>query len=233
MHLLAQVPYAAVELHWSAPVLGPAHLRARQLRGALAAAFGGDDLFHQHDAAGRALYRYPRVQYRWHRGCGVVVGWQEAAEKLLNLPWLDLALRLGADEATVAEAHLATTGGTFGWDDRLRYYRFGSPVLLFNQENYARYQTMKPEAQRRERDRLLVAQTLVALRELGVRFEGRLYAAFAGFRAQVCRYKEQDLLGLTGWFVSNAVLPTGFAFGHAVSHGYGWIAPLDEEADGE
>ena len=50
MHLLAKVPCAQVALRWDRELAGGAEARARQLRGALAEAFGADDLFHQHDA---------------------------------------------------------------------------------------------------------------------------------------------------------------------------------------
>jgi hypothetical protein len=53
MHPLATRSYTEIELHWDLPLAGPAPTRARQLRGALARAFGEDSLFHQHDAAGR------------------------------------------------------------------------------------------------------------------------------------------------------------------------------------
>jgi len=229
LHLLARIPLATVELRWLEPVAGPPPMRARQLRGAVAAAFADDPLFHQHGPDGRPLYRYPRVQYRWQRGAGLVVGWHDAAQKLLNLPWLDLELRLGAEVVRVAEALMRTGGGTFGANDRLRHYRLASPVLILNQKNYGNYQNLDRAGQRRERDRLLVAQLLVALRELGVEFTGRLFAAFTRARPEACRLKDQELLGFGGEFVTNAVLPAGFAVGHAVSHGYGWIEPAQGE----
>jgi hypothetical protein len=51
---------------------------------------------------------------------------------------------------------------------------------------------------------------------------------FVDARSRRCRLKQQDLLGFDGRLVCNLVLPSGFAFGHAVSHGYGWIVPEQE-----
>ncbi|MEN8221182.1 MAG: CRISPR-associated endonuclease Cas6 [Pseudomonadota bacterium] len=74
-----------------------------------------------------------------------------------------------------------------------------------------------------ERDRLLVAQLLTAMRGLNVNFGMQLYAAFTHIETIQCRYKNQTMLGIKGDFVSNALLPSGLAIGHAVSHGYGWM----------
>lgn len=224
MHLLATIPYAQVELHWDRTLSGGGERRTRQLRGALAAAFRGDDLFHQHDlVTGKPLYRYPRVQYRWHDGRGLVVGWGEAAGRLVALPWLDLNLQLGEDAVVISDAVLTLSPGEFAVAEQLVYYRLASPVLLFNQDNYRRYQAMGDRAQRSERDRLLVSNLLIAMRGLDVTFPERLHATFVQTRTASCRYKGETLLGLIGELATNAVLPDGFAIGHAVSHGFGWM----------
>jgi Cas6b C-terminal domain/Cas6b N-terminal domain len=228
MHSLATHPYTEIELCWSAPVPGAGELRARQLRGALAEAFGADSLFHQRDTAGREIYRYPLIQYRWADGRGLVIGWRQAADLLRRLPWLDLDLELGAERVQVTDAHVTCRSGEFGAGPRLLHYHFASPVLLFNQDNYRRYQVLPPQEHRREHDRLLTAQMLTALRGLDVEFPQHLYATLVDPRPCPARYKGQDLLGLTGRLVCNAVLPTGFAFGHAVSHGYGWLVAAEE-----
>lgn len=225
MHLLAKIPYACVQLHWNQNVNGSAETRANQLRGALANAFAEDDLFHQHDVQGKPLYRYPQVQYRWQNGQGMVAGWGEAANRLLQAPWLDLPLRLGYDELAVTDAVMTANHSVFAVGEQLRHYRFCSPVLLFNQQNYHRYQSLSESEQREERDRLLVAQLLTGMRGLQVDFPTQLYATLIQVRTRICRYKQQELLGIHGTFVCNAVLPEGFAIGHAVSHGYGWLNP--------
>jgi hypothetical protein len=224
MHLLATIPLTQVELRWDRELAGGAQLRTKQLRGALANAFRGDDLFHQHDLlTGKALYRYPRVQYRWRQGRGLVVGWGETADRLLALPWLELNLLLGDDPVVAGDVALTLNQAQFGVGDRLGYYRLETPVLLFNQENYRSYQAMSAAQQRNERERLLVANLLIALRGLAVTFPERLYATVADLQSCTCHYKGEKLLGLTGEFATNAVLPDGFSFGHAVSHGYGWL----------
>ncbi|MEZ5582075.1 MAG: CRISPR-associated endonuclease Cas6 [Candidatus Competibacteraceae bacterium] len=225
MHLLAKIPYACVQLRWSEAVTGWAEARANQLRGALAHAFAGDDWFHQHDGQGKPLYRYPRVQYRWRDGQGIVIGWGDAAERLLQAPWLELPLRLGNQDVVVSDALMTTQHSVFAVSERLHPYRWHSPVLLFNQANYQRYQNLNETEQREERDRLLVAQLLTAMRGLQVEFPTQLYATFTQTRTRVCHYKQQELMGILGLFVCNAVLPDGFAIGHAVSHGYGWLSP--------
>jgi hypothetical protein len=227
MHILAQIPYASVELRWISPLAGAPFTRARQLRGAIAHAFPDDNRFHQHDTDGKPLYRYPPIQYRWKDGYGVVAGWLMGAETLLNIPWLDLPLTIGKDEVQVTDAIMSTQYAQFGISDHLVHYHFMNPVLLFKQENYKKYKQLDSKiAQHYERDRLLVAQLLSAMRGLEVNFEVQLYAAFTHIETCQCRYKGQTMLGIQGDFVSNALLPSGLAIGHAVSHGHGWIVPV-------
>lgn len=224
MHLLKKIPCAQVELSWDREIGGPGEARSRQLRGALAGAFAADALFHQHDEkTGKPLYRYPLVQYRWQAGRGLVVGWDEAAGRLLGLPWLDLRLQLGEENVTVGDAALTMRQESFGVSERLLHYRLLTPVLLFNMDNYRRYQGMDETGQRVERDRLLVSNVLTALRGLDVKFPEQLYAVFTKTKCVTCHYKGQDLLGISGEFFSNALLPDGLAVGHAVSHGFGWM----------
>ena len=223
MHLLTKIPCAQVALRWDRELAGGAETRARQLRGALAQAFSADDLFHQHDANGKPLYRYPLVQYRWQGGQGLVVGWGAAASRLLALPWLDLTLQLGEESVTVGDAALTLRYEPFGVSEQLLPYRLVTPALLLKSENYRRYQGLDERGQRAERDRLLVSNLLTAMRGLDIHFPVQLYAAFTRSRLRPCHYKGQELIGIDGEMACNAVLPEGLAIGHAVSHGFGWL----------
>jgi len=223
MDYLAEIPFSSVELRWSKPLAGQTEQRIRQLRGAIANAFIDDPRFHQHDDQGKPLYRYPQIQYRWRNGYGVIAGWESGAETLLNLGWLDLELSLDKTKVQVFDALITTKVARFGISERLLRYKLVSPILLFNQKNYNHYQSLNEIEQKVEIERLLIANLLAALKGLGIHFPVVLYAAFINIETQPCQYKQQTLLGITGEFITNALLPNDFAFGHAVSHGYGWI----------
>jgi hypothetical protein len=217
---------ATVRLEWRTPYHGPPapHL----LRGALAERFADNPLFHQHippDAPGsdRVLYRYPRVHYRWDHGDWLVVGFGEGAQALLALPWPSLSLRLGEQTLEVLEATCTMKRHAVAPTPGLVRYRFRAPWIALNQENYARYRDLSTDEQMAERDRLAVAGLLMALRGLGIEFPERLYAAFHLHHWQTCVYKDQEWIGFNGLLFANVDLPEGFAFGRAVSHGYGWI----------
>lgn len=223
MDYLAEVPFTSVELRWSKPLMGQPEQRIRQLRGVIANAFINDPRFHQHDEQGKPLYRYPQIQYRWKNGYGIIAGWESGAETLLNVGWLDLEFTLEKNSVQVYDALMTTKIAKFGISERLLRYKFVSPVLLFNQKNYQQYQKLNQKEQFAEIERLLVANLLSALKGLNIRFPAVLYATVLNVETQPCQYKQQTLLGISGEFITNAILPNDFAFGHAVSHGYGWI----------
>ena len=228
MGVIKNVACAEIELNWDVD-LGATNseIRARQLRRAFATAFADDDRFHQHDQhAKRLFYRYPLVQYRWQRGKGLIVGWQEMAQRLLELPLLDLSMRLGEDAVAVSNARIQMKNQEVAVSERLLLYKLITPVLLFNAGNYRRYVAMEYQEQHWERDRLLRASILMALRGLDALFPERLYVMFyPRIRTRVCHYKNQEFLGVLGSFITNAVLPDGLGLGHGSSHGFGWSKP--------
>jgi hypothetical protein len=201
------------------------------LRGAIAARFPDEPLFHQHDGQ-RLLYRLPRVQYRWDERGPLLVGLEEGARRLTEVAWPGMRLRLGDEQVTVTEADCSFRRFEVRMAPHLVRYRLAAPWLPFSQENYARYRGLGPTAQAQERDRLARGGILLGLRELGVEVEERLFVALEAVAPEWCCYKGVELLGLWGRVLANVELPHGFAFGRSVSHGYGWVVPEEDEGDG-
>jgi Cas6b C-terminal domain/Cas6b N-terminal domain len=206
------------------------HPRAapHHLRGAIAAHFPDEPLFHQHAEEG-LVYRMPRIQYRWDEVGAMLIGLEEGARKLVEVPWPGMELRLGNDRVTVAYAECSFRRFEVRAVDHLLRYRLAAPWLPFSQENYARYKAMSQASQAGERDRLARAGILIGLRGMGVEVGERLFVAVEEVRPARCLYKGVELLGFQGRVLVNLELPPGFAFGRSVSHGYGWLMP---EMDG-
>jgi hypothetical protein len=217
---MSAVDMVTVRLTWAEG--GGVRPAPNLLRGAIADRFPDNPLFHQHDGQ-RVIYRYPQVQYRWDHEGPVLVGLGEGARFLSAVGWAGMELRIGDRPLTVRDAVCTYYRHEIRPSPGLLRYRLVTPWLPFSQENYRRYQSLRAAEQVAERDRLAVAGLLIALRGFGVEFPGRLFAAFESSGAGQCRYKGVNLLGFRGRLLANVDLPDGFAFGRAVSHGYGWV----------
>jgi hypothetical protein len=228
MRVLEKRIQTTVELVFDNSVTGFRQSLVSQLRGGILNAFPSNE-FHQHDSKGGFIYRYPRIQYQWRNNRGVIIGWMEAADKVLQLPWLDLSISVNGITLSVMDVFLNPAKIEFGTSERLCHYQLSTPVLLFNQKNFSNYKKLNFTEKLYEENRLLQAQILTALRGLDVDFTNRLYATFTVKKAVPCVYKGQQLSGIQGRFATNAILPNNFAIGHAVSHGFGWISPLGQQ----
>lgn len=221
------LPTILVRLRWAEPWKGPAvpHL----LRGALASAFPDNDLFHQHDTNGYDIYRYPRIHYRWdmQTGDGLVFGVGEGIEVLGGVFNQISQLQLGKSNFSVKEAQIQFSRHSIDMLHYLKRYRFISPWLSLNQKNFSRFKVMSHEQQKKELDRLAVANILSALKGLDIRLDQQIFAAFCPHRTVTTPYKGQRLLGFYGTLCTNVYLPNDFAIGKAVSHGYGWLVEGD------
>jgi hypothetical protein len=171
----------------------------------------------------------PCIQYRWDKQGPILVGLEEGARRLLELEWSGMQLRLGNEHVTVTEADCSFQRFEVRMLPHLLRYRLAAPWLPFSQENYARYQQMRPQAQALERDRLARGAILLGLRGLGVEVTEHLFVAVEAVSPERCEYKGVDLLGFWGRVLANVDLPPGFAFGRSISHGYGWVIPETDE----
>ena len=196
------------------------------LRGAIASQFPDQPIFHQHTSDG-FIYRYPMVQYRRDKTDGLVFAFGAGAESLIDIPFLNMSLRLGGECFYVSDVQLNLLTHTISVSSRLNRYFFRSPWLPFNQTNYSSYQSLSPRERQTERDRLAVANILSALKGLDIFVRERIYAGFIFKKSRICQYKKTSLLGFQGTLLTNIDLPSGFAIGKAVSHGYGWLEHAD------
>ena len=196
------------------------------LRGAIASQLPDRPIFHQHASDG-FIYRYPMVQYRRDKTDGLIFAFGAGAESLIDIPFLNMSLRLGDERFCVSDVQLNLLTHTISVSSRLNRYFFRSPWLPFNQTNHSSYQNLSPKERQTERDRLAVANILSALKGLDIFVRERIYAGFILKKSRICHYKKTSLLGFQGTLLTNIDLPSGFAIGKAVSHGYGWLERAD------
>lgn len=201
---------------------------ATHLRGYVAGLHPDRPILHHHAPA--LLYTYPRVQYRVVEGTPAILGIEEGAETLREIGGTIDELRLGTETYRVnrrvayeQEVALHPTRGMW-------HYRFVTPWVAFNEENYERYRQMQTWPERKDLiNRVLVGNILSMAKGLGVVVEERLRAATLLEQVPVT-YKGIGMTGFVGEFRVNFAIPEYFGLGKGVSRGFGAVRPLPPPA---
>jgi len=197
---------------------------ATHLRGYVASLHPDRPILHHHAPA--LLYTYPRVQYRIVGGTPAILGIEEGAETLREIGGTIEELRLGNEtyrlKRRVAYEQEVTLHPTRG----MWHYRFVTPWLALNEENYDRYLKTKTWPEKKDLiNRVLIGNILSMAKGLGIVVEERLRAATHLDEVPVM-FKGIRMVGFVGEFKVNFAIPEYFGLGKGVSRGFGAVRPL-------
>jgi hypothetical protein len=198
-----------------------------KLRGYFANLFGEEsDLFHNHNAQGKAILRYPLIQYKVIHGCPSVLGIGEGAallvERFLRIDHIDIdGLYIPVHQKNIQSKEMLIGAGI-----SLFEYEFINPWMALNEKNYSKYQSMEKEADRIDLlQRLLTVNMLHFFGAVGYREEERILVK-TDLRPLTVKFKNQNMMGFKGRFTTNVQLPSYIGFGKSVSRGFGTIQRL-------
>lgn len=195
-----------------------------KLRGYFAQQFGQEsDLFHNHDEAGKAIYRYPRIQYKVVRGVPMVMGLDKGAEliveRFLRIKYLDIdGLRFFTDQKNMKSQEYLT-----GVKSALYQYEFVNPWMPLNQANHKLYIEMSKEEQVQKLQRILCSNMISFFKSVGHQEAERIMVNLQLEAPQLAGFKDQKLWTFKGGFVSNVQLPDYIGLGKSVARGFGTI----------
>jgi len=196
--------------------------QGRRLRGFFAAGQGEGSLLHNHGERGQGLYRYPLVQYKVIDGIPTVLAAAEGIQELLPLVTGCQELALGNRSYPRGTLQLSLTDQEVGDADAPVRYRFRTPWFGLNQENYRVYESAGQDERQALLDRVLAGNLLSLSKGLGVTVEVRLRVESA-LRPERVSFKGETVLGFTGEFSANFILPELMGLGKSVSRGFGAV----------
>jgi len=194
-----------------------------KLRGYFARQFGEEsDLFHNHEKDGRAIYRYPRIQFKVVSGSPVVVGIAEGAQMLVQR-FLDIKeLDIEGETYTLHHKHLQSGEVEVGVRNALYEYQFVTPWMALNQENYKQWLNMDERKRQDKLERILKGNILSFFSALDY-FEQQQIMLHIHMEAVPTTFKNQRMTAFKGKFVTNVQLPDYIGLGKSVSRGYGTV----------
>ncbi|KUO42849.1 MAG: hypothetical protein APU95_02990 [Hadesarchaea archaeon YNP_N21] len=200
---------------------------AAKLRGFFGRKFPEHPILHHHVSEGY-LYVYPKVQYKVIGGTALVLGVEEGADILKQVMGGIDELVLGRERYEVIKKIYAEETSVISPTRDLRRYRFLTPWLALNSRNYEKYRGANWREKKSIINSVLVGNILSMCKGLGFVVEKKL-EAHTKIEEQAVEYKGVRMIGLTGEFEVNFLIPDFFGLGKGVSQGYGAVKSFVKE----
>lgn len=205
--------------------------QGRKLRGFFSSGGGADSLLHNHEVSGASMYRYPLVQYKIVGKTPVVLAIEEGIRAVHPLVMERQELTLGEHRYPCGRVEIDLNTVLIGDTKEFRHYRFDSPWFGLNQANYRRYEQSGAEERQELLKRILAGNLLSLAKGLGLSVDERLQIQL-DVKEQRVRFKDEYVLGFTGTFSVNYLIPDLFGIGKSISRGFGSVRSVRGEERG-
>lgn len=198
---------------------------ASQLRGFFATKFNEYVLLHQHEA-NKVIYRYPFVQYKIINKVPIVIGIEEGANVLKEIYDKYDTIKLGNNVYNICEKEIMLQNAEFGETKEFHTYKFITPWIGLNQENYHKYYGLKNSEERIDfLRRILIGNILSMSKSFDYSVLEPLKCDLH-VRAEKTSLKYVSHMGFTGKFHMNFKIPDYIGVGKSVSRGFGAVKEI-------
>jgi hypothetical protein len=196
---------------------------ASKLRGCIANRFPEYSILHHHLREVGYLYTYPRIQYKVIGRTAFILGIEEGVRVLKEIYDRMDTLLLGRSVYKVERKVLQEQDEEVASVKNLIQYKFLTPWLALNQENYSKFQALGGWKEKKAMlNRILIGNVLSMCKGLGVVVEKELYSHIHVDSEKV-EYKSTCMMGFVGKFKINLKIPDYFGLGKGVSQGFGVV----------
>lgn len=205
----------------------------RAVRGFFGDQYKSRPEFHGH-LDGKLIYRHPLIQYKIFGGTPLVIGLKEGAYLLKAIPTLD-NIEIYRKQYRVIKQNTVSDAHSFGLADKIIRYSFESPWIGLNEGNHIKFHATKSSSDANALlDRIMIGNLLSMSKSLGVSVDERIHL-ISNLEVQESIEVKQGvrLLGFTGEFESNFIIPELWGIGKFSSRGYGTVRRLEGGTDGK
>jgi len=200
------------------------------LRGWLIERFPKQSLVSHHENTGRSIYMYPRIQSKIVGGEAVILGIEEGVDYVneiaTNPPRL---ITLNREDFTVSDVHHEETVVAFGVVKSAQEYKFVTPWLALNQENYEHYLHSTGKERYHLLSTILIGNVLSAAKSLGIVLSEQIKIR-SFLKPFPVHFKGKSMIGFSGTFSANLYLPNLIGLGKSVSRGFGTVVKVEQKS---
>lgn len=198
------------------------YIQPHKIRGYIGNKFNEYILLHHHYDKNKFLYRYPLVQYKKIDRAYYIIGLEEGAEILKNI-WSEIhEINIEGKIIPVNEKELLFKNLEIGETEKPISYKFKTPYLPLNQNNYEEYKLM-PYIERKEKLQKIIINNIISFcKAINYTVLERLNVSI-DLTAGKSVLKGTLMLSFRGTFKVNFLLPDFIGLGKSVSRGFGTI----------
>ena len=205
------------------------HIKAKNLRGAVANLYPEKKLLHQHHEDGKVDYNYPLVQYKIIKDECLITGFKEGAEILANLNLAGKVLFLGGQNYSILIKEQEFYYIAIEVTDTIQIYSFLTPWLALNEKNYGKYQKLGTRTKRKELLNKILAGNIISMSKgLGYTVPEPIKAMVGQLKEIKTSLKGTPMLGFLGTFSVNFEIPNYWGIGKSVSRGFGTVVKTED-----
>lgn len=205
-------------------------LRSSQIhkfRGFIGNLFKNHDLIHNHDlSSGRLLYRYPLIQFKLINKAPAIIALTNQAINVFSEIFMKLD-KIVIDGITIPifEKNLKIEDVEFGYSAEIFMYEFVSPWIGLNQKNYQKYdEAITSEEKNEILKKALIGNILSMAKYLSCWLEkDQKIKAELQVKETTVNLKGKPMIGFTGIFKTNFLIPDYLGIGKSVSRGFGTV----------
>lgn len=182
-------------------------------------------LLHNHFEDGKLRYAYPLVQYKVLNRVPFIVGLGEGSELLTQLFLQVKELRIEERSFPVHHKHIHNQDVEVGVRGELFNYRFLTPWIALNQDNYQRYRQLDEGDVPAFLQVKLRNHLITFLKAMGASLDQQVMVT-ADLKETRVQFKNQQHSAFTGTFTTNVLVPDHIGIGKSPSRGFGTLCQV-------
>ncbi|MDD2651356.1 MAG: CRISPR-associated endonuclease Cas6 [Candidatus Cloacimonetes bacterium] len=195
-----------------------------KIRGYFATKYREHKVFHNHQEDGSFSYSFPKIHFKSVNKQPLIIGINEGIKLLQEIVFNEEEINIDGKIYQLNEKTITKKTHPFGVSDTVLSYRFISPWMALNEENYKAYMTINDYDKWFFLNRLLRENFKTLAKGFNyfipdvenVEVEGKYYPKQVNF-------KNQKMLCFTGWFNTNFHIPDYLGVGKQSARGFGTI----------
>ncbi len=200
-----------------------------RLRGYFARKFPDEHLFHNHLPDGSRSYRYPQIQYRIIDSHPALLGIGEGIDVMKRVFMLVDELNIGDTLYLSSEKKISIYEADFGQSKEFYTYRFISPWMALNQENYREFIKLDTFRQKQRLKQILRGNLLTISKGFSYSIPDFDSVELDGWFHPVARnFHNIPMQCFTGEFTVNFQIPDFLGLGKQCARGFGVITRQKE-----